>query len=218
MAATAPPEASSEASAATPPTPARRRPPIVPAIVLLAIVGGFVALYLFRSQPSEQVSRLIDEQIKLASAGRLDQLWEDTLSPKLKAACPFDAYVGAIQQITTEQPDFWSLVQYQDLHISVTGNQALVTYVITYNGAPVERATTQDPDVYVRATETEYGPTQSVEEQLAALDRLRDQAVVVGKEYDKEKADIIRNGPIRRAESIKGQWYDDLDSHVRCAA
>jgi hypothetical protein len=217
MAVTAPPEAGPGDAEPAPSPRTRRRLPIIPAIVLLAIVGGFVALYLFRSQPAEQVSRLIDEQIKLATAGRLDELWEDTLSPKLKAACPFDAYVGSLQQITTQQPDFWSLIQYQDLHISVTGDRAVVTYVITYNGAPVERATPLNPDIYVRATETVYGPTLSVEEQLAALDRLQEQAVVVGKEYDKEKADIIRHGPIRRAESIKGQWYDDPDAHVHCA-
>jgi hypothetical protein len=197
-------------------TPRRRRLPILPVLVLLAIVGGFVLLFLVRSQPSEQVARLIDSQVKLAAGGRYDQLWEDTLSPELKAACPFDAYVGALQQITTQQPDYWSLVQYRDLHIDVEGDRAVVTYVITYNGAPVERATPEKPDLYVRATETVYGPTLSVEEQLAALDRLRDQAIVVGKEYDEEKADIQRHGPIRRVDSLKGQWYDDVDSHVRC--
>ena len=32
----------------------------------------------------------------------------------------------------------------------------------------------------------------------------------------KEKADIMRHGDIRQVLSIKGQWYDDVDSHVKC--
>jgi hypothetical protein len=195
----------------------RRRPPIAPMLVLVAIVAGFVFLYLFRSQPAEQVRRLIDRQLKLALAGRFDQVWEDTLSPQLKQACPLDAFTGSLDQLRASQPDFWSLIEYRDIRITVSGNRAVVTYVITYNGVPIERATAENPDRYVRATETKYGPTVSVQEQLAALDRLREQAIVVGKEYEKEKVAIQRHGPVRLVESIKGQWYDDVDSHVKCA-
>jgi hypothetical protein len=193
-----------------------RRRPIVPILLLVAIIGGFVFLYLFRSQPAEQVRRLIDKQIKLSIAGRFDQLWEQTLSPGLKQACPLDTFTGSLEELRASQPDFWSLIAYHDISIKVNGDRAVVTYVITYNGTPIESATSKDPDLYSRATQTTYGETVSVEEQKAALDRLRDQAIVVGKEYQKELAAIMRHGPIRRVESIKGQWYDDVDSHVRC--
>jgi hypothetical protein len=197
--------------------PKPRRRPVIPILLLVAIVAGFVFLYLFRSQPAEQVRRLIDKQVKLSIAGRFDQLWEQTLSPGLKRACPLDTFTGSLEELRASQPDFWDLIDYRDINIKVHGDQAVVTYVITYNGAPIESATSKDPDLYTRATETVYGETVSVQEQKAALDRLRDQAIVVGKEYQKELAAIMRHGPIRRVESIKGQWYDDVDSHVRCA-
>jgi hypothetical protein len=193
-----------------------RRRPIIPILLLVAIVGGFVFLYLFRSQPGEQVRRLIDKQLKLSIAGRFDQLWEQTFSPGLKQACPLDAFTGSLEELRASQPDFWNLIDYRDINIKVHGDRAVVTYVITYNGTPIESATAKDPDRYTRATETIYGATVSVQEQKAALDRLRDQAIVVGKEYQKELAAIMRHGPIRRVESIKGQWYDDVDSHVKC--
>jgi hypothetical protein len=197
--------------------PRSRRRPVIPILLLVAIVGGFVFLYLFRSQPAEQVRRLIDKQVKLSIAGRFDQLWEQTLSPGLKRACPLDTFTGSLEELRASQPDFWDLIDYRDINIKVHGDRAVVTYVITYNGTPIESATSKDPDLYTRATETIYGETVSVQEQKAALDRLRDQAIVVGKEYQKELAAIMRHGPIRRVESIKGQWYDDVDSHVKCA-
>jgi len=193
-----------------------RRRPIVPILLLVAIVGGFVFLFLFRSQPAEQVRRLIDKQLKLSIAGRFDQLWEQTFSPGLKKACPLDTYTGSLVELRASQPDFWNLIDYRDINIEVHGDRAVVTYVITYNGTPIESATAKDPDLYTRATETIYGATVSVQEQKAALDRLRDQAIVVGKEYQKELAAIMRHGPIRRVDSIKGQWYDEVDSHVKC--
>jgi hypothetical protein len=193
----------------------RRRVPVVPILVLVAIVGGLLWLLMIRSSPAQQVRRLIDKQLKLTIAGRYDLLYE-TLSPKAKAACSQDPFVGALQEITASRPEFWTLLEYRDIHIEVTGNQAVVTYVITYNGAPVERATPSNPDLYVRASRTIYGPVQSVAQQLEILEHLRKQAIVVGKEYDKERAEIIRHGPIKPVESVKGQWYDDLDQHVRC--
>jgi hypothetical protein len=206
---------SAEAPSSQAPKPRRR--PIIPIVLLVAIVGGFVFLYLVRSQPEEQVRRLIDKQLKLSIAGRFDQLWEQTLSPDLKQACPLDTFTGSLEELRASQPDFWNLIDYRDINIKVNGNQAAVTYVITYNGTPIESATSKDPDLYSRATRTVYGDTVSVQEQKAALDRLRDQAIVVGKEYQKELAAIMRHGPIRRVESVKGQWYDEVDSHVKCA-
>jgi hypothetical protein len=194
----------------------RKRPPIVPILVIVAIVGGLTFLYTFRSQPSQQVRRVIDAQIKLAAGGRFDDLWQDTLSLEVKKACPKDAFSGAMDQLRASQPNFWSLIEYRDLHIQVQGDRATVTYVITYNGAPIEAATPDHPDIYTRASETVYGPTLTKEEQLRRLESLREQALVVGKEYEKEKRDIERHGDIRLVEAAKGRWYDDVDSHVRC--
>jgi hypothetical protein len=193
-----------------------RRVPILPIVVLLVIIGGFAFLLVFRSQPSEQVRRLIDKQLKLSTGGRFDQLWEQTLSPGLKQACPLDAFTGSLNQIRASQPDFWTLIQYRDIHVTVTGNRAAVTYVITYNGTPIESATPENPDLYIRATQTTYGGTVTKQDQLQQLEQLRDQAIVVGKEYEKEKAQIMRHGDIRRVLSVKGQWYDEVDAHARC--
>ena len=198
-----------------PPRP-RRRAPIVPILVLLAIVGGLIWLLMVRSSPAQQVRRLIDKQLKLAVGGRNDQLWQETLSIRVKNACPKDAFTGALDQLSSSQPDFWTLVEYRDLHIEVKGDRAIVTYLITYNGAPIERATPDNPDLYVRASKTVYGRTLSVAEQLQNLENAHAQAAITGKEYEDEKKAIPRRGPIRLKDSIKGQWYDDLDQHVRC--
>jgi hypothetical protein len=204
---------------ADPPAPElgkRRKRPILPIVVLVAIVGGLLFLYAFRSQPAQQVRRQIDKQLKLLAGGRFDQLWEDTFSPAMKKACPLDAFSGSLDQIRASQPDYWTLIEYRDFHITVTGNRAVVTYVITYNGAPIESATPQNPDLYMRATATAYGDIVTKAEQLQQLEQLREQAIVVGKEYEKEKADIMRHGDIRRVLSVKGQWYDEVDGHVTC--
>ena len=194
----------------------RRRVPVVPILVLLAIVGGLIWLLMVRSSPAQQVRRLIDKQLKLAVGGRNDQLWQETLSIRVKNACPKDAFTGALDQLSSSQPDFWTLVEYRDLHIEVKGDRAIVTYLITYNGAPIERATPDNPDLYVRASKTVYGRTLSVAEQLQNLENAHAQGAITGKEYEDEKKAIPRRGPIRLKDSIKGQWYDDLDQHVRC--
>src|SRR5438094_813935 len=82
--------------------------------------------------------------------------------------------------------------------------------------APIERATPDNPDLYVRASKTVYGRTLSVAEQLQNLENAHAQGAITGKEYEDEKKAIPRRGPIRLKDSIKGQWYDDLDQHVRC--
>src|SRR5262245_23866177 len=194
----------------------RRRPPVIPAVILLAIIGGLAFLFLYRSQPEKQVRRLIDAQLKLAAGGRYEDLWQDTLSIGVKKACPQDAFIGTLDQLRATQPNFWTLVVYHDIHISVHGDKAIVTYVITYNGTPIEKATPQDPDIYTRALATVYGETLTKEEQLRRLESLREQAIVVGKEYEKEKREINQHGDIRLQDAVKGQWYDDLDSHVKC--
>jgi len=199
-----------------PAAPSRRRLPIVPVLVLVAIVGGLIWLLLVRSSPAQQVRRLIDKQLKLAIGGRNDQLWQETLSIRVKNACPKDAFTGALDQLSSSRPDFWTLVEYRDLHIEVKGDRAIVTYLITYNGAPIERATPDNPDLYVRASKTVYGRTLSVAEQLQNLENAHAQGAITGKEYEDEKKAIPRRGPIRLKDSIKGQWYDDLDQHVRC--
>jgi len=194
----------------------RRRLPIVPILVLLAIVAGALWLVMIRSSPAQQVRRLIDKQLKLTIGGRFDQLWQDTLSLSVKKACPKDAFTGALNQLASDRPDFWSLVVYRDLHIEVKGDRAVVTYLITYNGAPIERATAENPDLYARASKTVYGRTLSVAEQPQNLENAHAQGAITGKEYEDEKKAIPRRGPIRLRDAVKGQWYDDMDHHVRC--
>jgi hypothetical protein len=199
-----------------PAAPSRRRLPIVPILVLVAIVGGLVWLVQVRSSPAQQVRRLIDKQIKLANGGRFDQLWQDTLSVRVKNACPKDSFTGALDQLRSSRPEFWNLIEYRDLHIEVSGDRAVVTYVIVYNGAPVERATPANPDLYTRASQTVYGRTVSVQEQLQNLEHAHEGGAILGKEYEDERKAIPRRGPIRVRDSVKGQWYDDADGHVRC--
>jgi hypothetical protein len=209
-------EQTTEAGTPTPEAPSRRRLPIVPILVLLAIVGGLAWLLAIRSSPEQQVRRLIDRQVKLAIAGRYGDIWQDTLSLSVKKACPKDAFTGSLDELSASQPDFWNLIQYRDLHIDVQNDRAVVTYVITYNGAPVELATAKDPDVYIRASKTVHGPTLSVAQQLQNLENAHEQGAILGKEYEDEKKAIPRRGPIRLRDAVKGQWYDDMDRHVRC--
>jgi hypothetical protein len=186
----------------------------VPVLVLLATLGGLVFLFSFRSRPEEQVRRLIDRQIKLAGSRQFGQLWS-TLSQGARSTCPSGTFTSALSILP---PEFWGLIEYRDIHVDVEGDQAIVTYVVTYNGKPIEEATPEDPDVYVRATKTVYGRPVSVEDQLASLDRQRDQALLAGpKDYEEKRKAILKRGATRPLLFVAGQWYDDLDSHVRCS-
>lgn len=197
----------------------RRRPPIIPILVLVALVAGLAFLLLFRSRPQEAVRRLIDAQIKLARAGpaRSEDLHR-TLSAGAKEACPLESFQGALSALPA---DFWQLIEYRDINIEVDGDRAVVTYVITYNGRPVERATPENPDVYVRATETVLGPRENVEDELAALERQQQPGPLANplppEEYRRARAAIIERGRTRPVLYEAGQWYDDLDAHVRCS-
>lgn len=207
-----------EAPAPAPPQKRRLRRlwglPVVPTLVLLAIVGALAWLWVARSSPSEQVLRTIDRQIKLLHGGRIGE-FHATLAPKAKAACPYNDLKGELLSLP---PDFWDLVDYRNIHVDVQGDRAVVTYDITYNGRVVERATAADPDVYTRATETVYGPPPNVDEELASLKRQLDQQVITPKEYEAQRKAIIARGTTRPIQYVKGQWYDDLDSHVRCSS
>lgn len=197
-----------------------RRPPVVPLLVLLAIIGGLVLLVLARSSPEQQVRRLMDRQLKLAVAGRFGQL-HATLAPKAKAACSRADFVGQMQRLAATDPEFWSLIDFRNIQIQATGNTASVTYVITYNGRVVERATRDSPDLYVRATTTQYGPKPDLEQALANLDRQHSNQPGIGqqitdRQYEAQKARLLRFGAERPLLYKKGQWYDEFDDHVRC--
>jgi hypothetical protein len=201
--------------------PARRRLPIVPVLVLLAVIGGLVGLVVARSSPSQQLRRLIDRQIKLVSGGKYGQL-HATLSAQSKKACPRAEFVASLVGLEASEGDFWSLVDYREIRIDVHGDRALVTYVITYNGAVVERATAQDPDVYVRATTTVLGPKPNVAAQLAALARQQAPGPVANplppKEYEAARQRIIKAGSTRPVLYRAGQWYDEVDGHTHCGS
>jgi len=197
-----------------------RRPPIVPLLVLLAIIGGLLFLVLARSSPEQQIRRLMDRQLKLAAAGRFGQL-HATLARRAKAACSRADFVGEMNGLRVTEPDFWSLVDIRNIAIQVTGNRAMVTYVVTYNGRVVERATRGAPDVYVRATATEFGPKPDLKQALANLERQHSNIPGLGqqigdRQYKAQKARLLKFGTEPPLLYKKGQWYDDADSHVRC--
>jgi hypothetical protein len=197
-------------------TPARRRLPVLPILILLVLIGGLAYLLLLRTRPEEQVRRLIDTQLKLARAGRFGEL-HGTLAPEAKKACPAVQFKGALAALPA---DFWDLIEYRDIDIAVDGDRAAVTYVITYNGRPIERATSVNPDLYVRATETVLGPRPNVDAALANLDRSQQPGLSANplprEEYLRRRADIIRRGQTQPVLYQEGEWYDDLDGHVRC--
>jgi hypothetical protein len=195
----------------------KRRLPIIPALIFLAIIGGVAYLIILRSKPEQAVARLIDYQLKLSEAGLGEKLYDDTLSLQAKEHCKRDDFVGVIQQT---QPDFWKLTRYKNLKIKVQGNRAMVTYDITYNGVVVDRATDADPDIYSIASETRFGDLVTVQEQLRALAALNvpDVAFFASeKSYQDARRAVIKKGDYRRVLSKAGEWYDDYDSHSRCA-
>jgi hypothetical protein len=197
---------------------------VIPLLVLLALIGGLVLLVVARSSPQQQIRRLIDRQIKLAVAGRYGKL-HATLTPKAKAACgsPHD-FAGELQRLAVSEPDFWYLVDIRNINVKVEGNRALVTYTVTYNGRVVERATLQDPDLYIRWTQpTVLGPKPSkasIAAQVAALDRQQKPGPLANplppKQYKAARDRIIREGKRQPVLWKKGQWYDEFDSHVHC--
>jgi hypothetical protein len=202
----------------------RRRFPVVPLLVLLALLGGLAFLVAGRSSPQQQIRRLIDRQIKLAISGKFGQL-HATLSPKAKTACggPHD-FAGDLQGLRLSEPDFWYLIDIRNIKIHVDGDRALVTYTVTYNGRVVERATLQDPDVYIRWTEpTRFGrkPSQaSIDARLADLDRQQKPGPLANplppKQYKAARDRIIDEGKKSPLLWKKGQWYDEVDNHVHC--
>jgi hypothetical protein len=204
----------------------RRRPPVIPLLVLVALLVGLALLVVARSSPQQQIRRLIDRQIKLAVAGRFGSL-HATLTPKAKAACgtPHD-FAGQLQRLKFTNPDFWHLVDIQNIQVQVNGDRALVTYTVTYNGRVVERATLADPDVYIRWTQpTRLGskPSKaSVDAQLAALDRQQRPGPLANplppKQYQAARDRIIRESKRQPVLWKKGQWYDEFDNHVHCGA
>jgi hypothetical protein len=198
----------------------RRRVPVIPVLVLLAILGGLAFLVVARSSPEQQVRRLIDRQIKLALAGKFGQL-HATLSPDAKAACPRLKYIGDLSGLRVTEPDFWHLIDIRNINVRVTGDRAEVTYVVTYNGRVVERATPQNPDLYMRATETVLGPKPDLKAALAILETQHSNLPGIGqqitdKQYEAQKARLEKLANTRPVVWKKGQWYDDFDRHFEC--
>jgi hypothetical protein len=199
-----------------PSKPEKHRKPIIPALIFLAIIGGAAYLFIIRSKPEQAVRRLIDYQLKLSEAGVGEKLYDDTLSLQAKQQCKRDDFVGVIQQTP---PDFWKLTRYKNLSIRVEGKRAFVTYIITYNGVTVDRATPANPDIYSIASVTRYGDLITVAEQLRQLAALNvpDVAFFASeKSYQDSRKAVIKKGNYRRILSKAGQWYDDYDSHSRC--
>jgi hypothetical protein len=200
--------------------PVRRRPPVVPLLILLAIIGGLALLVVARSSPEQQVRRLIDRQMKLAVAGRFGQL-HATLSAKAKAACSRADFVGEMQRLAISEPDFWSLIDVRDINILVRSDRAEVTYDVTYNGRLVERATARNPDLYVVATKTVFGPKPNLKQALANLEKQHSNQPGLGqligdKQYNAQRARLLKFGTKPPLVYKEGQWYDDLDGHVHC--
>ncbi|TMK84861.1 MAG: hypothetical protein E6G44_08920 [Actinobacteria bacterium] len=196
----------------------RRRRPVVPLLVLLALMGGLVALVVARSSPEQQVRRLMDRQLKLAIAQRWGQL-HATLTAKAKQACPRVEFLSEVQRLSGTDPNFWHVIDFRDINIQVRGDVAAVTYVITYNGRVVERATPQAPDLYARATRTVVGPKPNLQTALANLARAASPGpnqAITQKEYEAQKARLLKFGAKPPVIYKKGQWYDDLDSHIHC--
>lgn len=201
----------------------RRRPPVIPVLVLLALLGGMALLVVARSSPQQQIRRLIDRQIKLAGAGRFGML-HATLSPKAKTACgAAHDFAGELQGLLLSEPDFWYLIDIRNIKIQVDGDRALVTYTVTYNGRVVERATLQDPDVYIRWTApTVLGKPNkaNTDAQLAALARQQKPGPLANplppKQYKAARDRIIEAGKKQPVLWKKGQWYDEVDNHVHC--
>jgi hypothetical protein len=198
----------------------RRRPPIIPLLVLLALLGGLALLVVARSSPNQQIRRLIDRQTKLAISGKYGQL-HATLSPAAKAACSRLDFVGELSRLHASEPDFWHLIDIRGIDINVTGDRAEVTYVVTYNGRVVERATSQNPDIYMRAPKTVLGPKPDLKAALAILETQHSNLPGLGqqitdKQYKAQKARLEKLAKTRPVVWKKGQWYDDFDSHTHC--
>jgi hypothetical protein len=210
-------KATVEAEPEAPETKKRKRLPIVPVLIFAAIIGGAVFLLYVRAKPEQGVRRLIDLQLKLSEAQLGNQLYDDTLSLRVKQTCARDDFAGAVSQVA---PDFWHLTQYKNLHIKVEGHKAIVTYDIVYNGVIVERATEQDPDIYTLAQKTVLGRLVTVAEGLAAVEALNNApggSFFGGpKEYRDARKKVIKEGNHRLVIEKAGSWYDDLDSHTRC--
>ena len=210
-------ETTEEPEAPEEPKRRRRRLPIIPALFFVAIIGGAVFLLYVRAKPGQAVARLIDYQLKLSEAQLGEKLYDDTLSLKFKQTCARDDLAGAVAQTA---PDFWKLTRYKDIHIKVEGTRAIVTYIITYNGVVVDRATDANPDIYTLATKTVLGRLITVKEALATVEALNNApggSFFSGpKSYQDARKKAIKEGDHRLVIEKAGQWYDAPDSHSKC--
>lgn len=94
-----------------------------------------------------QVRRLFEDQVHRIR----DENWRDLykhLSPTYKEACPYDEFLSLFSQ-ATEYVDM-DRFGFDEVAVSVDGELASVTYIVTYEGKDTDAVTEASPDLFVK--------------------------------------------------------------------
>jgi hypothetical protein len=114
---------------------------IVVAIALMACGGSAT------SAGTQQVRDRFDHQHDLLRKKDWSALYE-MYSPAFQAACPYDEWLP-LTSAFTNGVDLGQL-KYDDVHVSISGDVAALTYRRTYRGKQSSVVTEDSPDIYRR--------------------------------------------------------------------
>jgi hypothetical protein len=116
-------------------------------IVVLTIAAALVATSACGggdgTSDEDEVREFVERQITLFKAADWPALY-DTYSPDARAACSYEEFLAVYEGV--DPVDLQSLV-YEDLQITVDGDRATASYVVTRGGEEIERASA---DAYVK--------------------------------------------------------------------
>ena len=96
-----------------------------------------------------EVRRLMDRQFDLTKDQDWRQLYE-TYSPRFQEDCPYSEFLDNFSGALVFSNLDLSTLDVDERNLSVQGDTAYATYIVTYEGRDVEAVTEDDPDVYVQ--------------------------------------------------------------------
>ena len=132
---------------------ARRRGPLIALVAVVVAAVGVAAVVTLTggggpaADDEAAVRELLLLEDRLFKDGRYDEVY-DHFSAAVKTDCSLDSFVGQYENV---DPSFDpNLVRFEDIHVTVEGDRAEVTYSFTYDGEEVLAVTASDPDLFVR--------------------------------------------------------------------
>jgi hypothetical protein len=96
----------------------------------------------------DQVRSVFERQVAAIRSGRFEDA-HARFAPDVRRACPIDMWVAGFEPLLEAGGDL-SLLDYTDVEIRVSGDEASVSYALRYDGRVVREVREPEPDRYVR--------------------------------------------------------------------